>query len=165
MKDNLENKNTVKLSKKKIKTIILAIFIIAIVLVATYFGYGYYLAKKKVTSATEYKRDIYNSMLCEFNCPLKDQLINNKTQNAPDAECVKNCSAEFRTKNYSLSTTNKIDKDLLLKDGLLNDLSKIAKDCQTNAVNKTSMKFDMKYLSSCAVQQLEPLKQKYPYLN
>ncbi|MEK6890940.1 MAG: hypothetical protein AABX03_02280 [Nanoarchaeota archaeon] len=165
MKENnkvVTKKDSFKINKKIVKIFVIVMAAVIIVALAAYFGYGYYLGTKKSQEIVTYKEDIYNSVLCEFNCPLTQQQFNNKTQLLPGVECVKNCSAEFREKNYSLSVS---DKEFLLKDGFLDELSLIVKNCQNQSMDASAKNLNISQFSSCARTNLEPLKEKYPYLN
>ncbi|HLD98538.1 MAG TPA: hypothetical protein VI815_04385 [Candidatus Nanoarchaeia archaeon] len=165
MKENNKKvpvKDALKINKKIVKILVIVIAAIIIIALVAYFGYGYYLGTKKSQEIITYKQDVYNSILCEFNCPLTEQEFNGKKQLLPEVECVKTCSEEFRGKNYSLSTA---DREFLIKDGFLTQLSTIVTSCQNQSVDVVTKNLNISKFSSCARTNLEPLKEKYPYLD
>lgn len=150
-----------RLNKKTLKIAFISLFSILLIGLILYFGIGYYIANQKINLANQYKIDVYNSMLCEFNCPLSDQEYQGEMMKLPELECVKTCSEEFRLKNYTITAN---DKEIILKDGLLDKISTIVNDCKTKGLNQESLKLDVEVFSNCSREMLIPLKDQYTYL-
>ena len=149
--------NAIKLKDKKI---IIAVVLILIISIVIYYEYKYLPEQNKKIKILEYKKEFYNSILCEYNCPLKLQEYKNKTQLLPEAVCVKSCTKDFKKNNNSTAFSS-ID---LNQDNLIIDINKLVQDCKKQSLNSTTLSIDNSVLFSCSVKSLKTLRQKYDYL-
>jgi hypothetical protein len=143
-----------------------AIFVIAvIIIIILVFGLGYYLKdyldkQKRINEITLYKKEFYDGVLCQYSCPIESQVVNNKTQELPTLDCVKNCTNDFRTKYAK----NDFSEKELTKDNLLKEITSITDDCKTNNYDATKFVLNNTAYFSCAKEKLLELKEKYKYL-
>ncbi len=145
--------------KKQYKTIIF-IAIIVIVFIGGYFLKDYIDKQTRLKDVNQYKKGFYDGLVCQYSCPMSLQNVSNKTQMLPDVDCVKSCSAAFKSKFASFS----VKKEELGKDNLLTDIDNVVKECKKNTINTTSMSFNNTRYFNCAVKSLNDLKMNYSYL-
>tara|TARA_Y100000034_G_scaffold102532_1_gene127445 strand:- start:1161 stop:1673 length:513 start_codon:yes stop_codon:yes gene_type:complete len=107
-----------------------------------------------------YKKALYDSISCQYSCPLLFQEFQNKSQYLPSRTCVQNCIADFEA--LGLDSTRYTDSDLL-NDALVIDLEQAITDCRAKSfINSTET--DSQAFFQCSVQELEEIKSDYPYL-
>ena len=148
-------------NKTNVYKIIFGILLILLIAVSVYSYSQKYLPKqKKETQIKEYKIELYKSILCEYSCPLSDQLYNNKTQLLPTLDCVKTCTLDFKTKWSNFNVT----KEELITDSLLPNIGLAIKDCKTSSFDETKMNVNNSLFFSCSIASLERLKQNYSYI-
>lgn len=146
----------------KLGTAIIVTAIIVFIIAA--FAFKYYPEMKKEHEVEAYKKAAYNTIICQYNCPLSTQFVPqlNRTEVIPDEICVQNCSVALMNVNAS-----NIKSEDLVNDNLALDIQNTLKNCKAesqvyntsvgNAVN-TALFF------SCARRDLEALKNDYTYL-
>lgn len=143
-------------------TIALIVIIVAVLaFAAAYYIFSYMPKQQKAMEVREYKKILYTSMLCQYNCPLENQTLKNKTVLLPSKLCIDECTSEFIAKNY---TADSITQKDVSDDKLLPDISAIMNDCKSSAtVNFTKVNTVQAF--SCVRDKLEGLKSNYTYLN
>ena len=146
------------MSKIKInKNVLYAIIITVIVTFAiAYIIFSYYPEMQKTKTINSYKKSMYDSVLCQYKCPVDVQITSNKTQYYPNPECVKNCTTAFTALEKAPKS---FTDDDLANDNLINDMGKAVNDCgkELNASLESKM--------NCAVTNFIALKPNYKYLN
>jgi hypothetical protein len=153
---------------KNFKTImIIAVIVILIILALLYYLVYFPYQQKKLSEKiraegiTDYKKDFYYGILCEYNCPLKPQEFENKTQIMPELDCIKNCTINFRTKYANNNFTNKE----LTGDDILKDIKSSVDDCKKQSFNTDTFVLNNTEYFSCSGEKLFLLKEKYDYLD
>ena len=109
----------------------------------------------------EYKKLGYESLLCQYNCPLELQTLNNKTQLLPNSACVEACSQKLKQANVSSDIFSAND---LKNDNLFSDITNAVNICKTESVNKTSLTMDNRVYFNCVSEKLKSLAVTYPYV-
>jgi hypothetical protein len=119
---------------------------------------------KRNSDLLSYKKSLYETVFCQYNCPLKFQLYQNKTQLLPDLECVKNCTIDFK-KKYSPTNLNKLNftKQELGNDNFFNDIELLVENCKKQSTNPSSIINNSEFFS-CSIKGLELVKERYNYL-
>lgn len=151
----------------KNKTIPVVIIIIVVALIIAYVYYSINQEKEQnLKEVVDYKVKLFEGVVCEYQCPLKLQQYENRTQLLPDLKCVKACTQEFRIKYPNANYT----KEQLSTDNFFNDFEKIITDCQSQsriyADYEKSSQFTMNNSAffECAGEKLPELRFRYPYL-
>lgn len=158
----MENKQDIKISKRSLKIWITSIVIVIILAVILTLLFVKYLPEQaKQQEVTAYKKALFSSVACQYNCPLTMQDYQNKTQLLPDQTCVKSCTDNFRS--MANATIDQKDAE---KDNLLKDMQQVITDCKNLAVIATTpATVNTTQFFSCVSKDLAPLKSKYNYLN
>ena len=150
--------DSIKFSKK-------VLVISAIVLVLLILGSIYYFkilpAQKKQSEIKEYKKALYDSILCQYNCPMQNYTIQNQTQTIQNHECVVQCINGLKGKGY---IKNQYSNNEINDDSLAEDIQAIVANCRQNSVDSKTNLPDSQLTTDCAISGLENLKEKYPYL-
>ncbi len=149
---------------KKDYNVLYAVIITAIAVFAiSYLIFNYIPNHKQATEIHSYKKALYDSVLCQYQCPLIEQNYNNKTVNAPNASCVQECSTTF--KNKQLEGQSFSDKDLL-DDNLIKDIQSVIGNCKNESIiqNGNLPSVDSNKPFPCSITRLNSLKDKSPYL-
>lgn len=154
-----EDKSTIKIS---IKSIVLVIVLIIIAAGLAYYFLKYAPEQKKKNDINSYKKSLYESILCQYQCPMKNYTFQNQTQELQDRDCVVNCINELKNKGYLKDqfSNNEINQDSLAKD-----IEQVVEDCRQNSVNNSTGLLDSQKITNCAISSLQALKQNYSYLN
>ena len=146
----------------KKKTLIIIVIAVILILGIGYFAYYKYIpAYKKNAEIQAYKKSLYESVVCEYSCPLSEQVYKNKTQMLPNNECIKSCTEEFKA-NYG--STSPTDKEKAL-DGFFDDLSLVISACKKLSTGENSTEIDNARFFECTSTQLGNMDEKYRYLN
>ena len=151
------------MKKKYSKVIVWIIVIAAIIALGAYFYKNNQIKQDHLNEINSYKKGFYNSIYCEFNCPLTLQIVNNKTNRSdmvPDKECLKNCTEGF-IQNVSYKTIPQIE---LQNDHFLNDTDLLVNNCRRTSVNLDSNLLNSTKFFSCVEKNLYLIKAKYRYL-
>lgn len=119
---------------------------------------------KRNSDLLDYKKSLYGTVFCQYSCPLKFQLYQNKTQLIPDLDCVKNCTADFK-KKYNSAVLNKLNftKQELANDNFFNDLELLIENCKKQSTDPASLINNSQFFG-CSVKGLELVQEKYNYL-
>jgi hypothetical protein len=135
-------------------------FVVLILLIAGFWYFGSYQPKMaKADKVEAYKKQVYESILCQYKCPIVNTTVNNETRPTPDVACIKECVNVAKATNI---TGEDISNAELKSDNLASDILLIIDSCtQTNTVSKMT---NYTGLYDCAGPQLEGLKQNYSYL-
>ncbi len=144
--------------KKHTINIFLAVIITLIITSAFFIYYPKYKESKEIK---EYKKALYESVLCQYNCPLVEQTLQNKTQMLPEQTCVQACTEKFRQMNIDGAKFSEKD---LQNDNLIKDIEAGVGGCRTKAANLTTLKIDNPAFFNCTIDFLESLNQNYNYL-
>ena len=149
-----------------IKTLVIIIVGIVIVIAIIIFFLNKPKAYKNEVSLNEinqYKRAVYLSFECQFNCPVVNLTFNNETRLLPIESCIKSCTKDIKEKkasglNYS--------ENELLNDDLFKDIDLLLSKCKNENkynVNNSSLLNYSNYFP-CVVKELSILPEKYSYL-
>lgn len=161
---------TIQITKKNLFIIIFVIFIIVIIL---FYFLNYIPNKNKKDQINLYKKAVYESISCQYNCPINDTKIANKTQRLPDFLCLQRCIMNIREKNLSL---NQLSQEDLLNDDFAKDITDTIDSCKeiyaksqiTNGSLSNSTleipQVDADKLFECVRKGLINIKNKYSYL-
>jgi hypothetical protein len=145
----------------------LAFVIILVVVIAI----GVYVYESNKTNQVKrnldllsYKKGLFQTVFCQYGCPLKFQLYQNKTQLIPDLDCVKNCTTEFK-KEYSSAALNKLNftKQELANDNFFNDIELLVENCKKQSTDSASLINNSQFFS-CSIKGLELVRERYNYL-
>lgn len=144
------------------RNVFIAIIITAIITaVICWLVFSYIPDYQKNIKIQSYKRSVFNSVLCEYKCPLTNQTYVNKTILLPDQECVKNCTVNVKDDQEKLNDFSNND---LKKDGLTEELMVVVNNCKKTSSDPKTKILDNKIFFDCVIKALEGLKEKYPYL-
>ncbi len=156
-------------SNYKLFTIILVVIILTFAISAYIFKYM--PEQKKKAEIQSYKKAMFDSVACQYSCPLESQQIPvndsktgkivNKTQLLPGLECVKNCTAAYKQQFEAGSSIT--DKELL-EDNFLKDIQTVIVDCRKASLNTTTLTTDNVFFFSCTTTNIQNLKTNYTYL-
>ncbi len=156
----MENKKEIKFSK----SVLYAIVITAIVVLAvSSFIFYFYHKIQHESQLNMYKKEMYNSILCQYSCPLTEQVIKNKTQLAPETSCVQTCTESFKV--LQQKSTGLTNNDVM-NDNLILDMQNIVKACQDSSIYEAGNlpQVNNTLFFSCVSVDMSTLKEKYPYL-
>lgn len=152
--------------EKNRKNIMLLWLAVAVVLTAVicYILFVYVPQHNEKTEINNYKKAIFDSMICQHRCPLTDQLLNNKTQLLPDTACVSNCTAIAKEKmNNSDFTQKDLEGDSLFIE-MQNSINLCKKQSSsTNPIDNSTTVNNAAYFA-CVPVKLELLKNNFSYL-
>lgn len=146
----------IKISIKLVS--IISVIVIIILLIGAYFIFFY--GKHTKNEVERYKSAVYDSLVCQFSCPIQTVHIDNRTQALPETNCIKTCSSALTKENFKNDTYT---KEELLNDNLFVDIDQLIVQCKSASTNSTR-DLDYKAYFDCNYQKLQELKQKYPYL-
>lgn len=150
------------MASKTLKAVIVAVVITAVVtFIISYTIFKYIPESKENLKVNEYKKEMYQSTLCQYSCHLTLQQVQNQTQYLPEPTCVQDC-----TKNFKALQTNgdAISNAQLTNDKLIEDMSNAITACKTNAVDINTKILNSTLFFSCSIEKLGSLKDKYNYL-
>ena len=152
----------VQIKIKKDYFIISLILILLIIFASVYFFY-YKPKQEHEQSLVAYKKGIYDSVLCQYSCPLVEQEFQKTNQSLPSSECVQECTNTLKALN--ISGTQFSDAELL-KDSLFADLDLAIRNCQEN--NKEIVEnitiVNNSGFFECVKPEISSLKENYEYL-
>ena len=158
MQKNTKN-DSVKISKKSIYS---AVIVILLLVFIGFFAFRYYPNMIKEKKINEYKKALYEGAICQYDCPLVEQVFQNKTQLLPEVTCIKTCLGDFVARNLTLKDFTNQD---LQKDDFMKDVEKSVTNCKTKVVDITIEAERNREFFGCISLGLKTLKSKYNYLN
>ncbi|MBI2632036.1 hypothetical protein HYW75_03465 [Candidatus Pacearchaeota archaeon] len=166
-----EKKESIQISKK---TLLYGLLILIIAAFFLFYSLKYLPEKNKVSDINLYKKALYDSILCQFSCPLLPSKSQNTTVFLPDQICQKICIAELKAMN--LNTTKYSQQDLI-SDNLASDINNIILDCKNlysikqpivngTSSNNTSQTIPINTTAyfPCVKLGLIGLQDNYPYI-
>src|SRR3989344_8252860 len=111
-----------------------------------------------------YKKALYESVLCQYSCPLIEQEFNNITQYLPLKPCVESCINQFRA--LGLNDT-KFSDETLINDNLVKDIEITIRNCKLSSSEEinNSQRINNEIFFKCSVDGLNSIKSNYTYLN
>jgi len=145
--------------KRQTLYIIIAVIITAVVTSAFFIYYPKYQGNNEIN---QYKKALYDSVLCQYSCPLVDQVVQNTTQKLPEQACVQACTEKLRTINID---GNKFSNSDLQNDNFVKDVESGITNCRTESLNTTTLKVENERFFSCSINFLQSVKDNYSYLN
>jgi hypothetical protein len=150
--------DSIRLTKRKFILLIVVVIIIAALLV--YF-LEFYPKQQKEKGIEQYKKALYESVVCQYSCPLENLTIMNQTQLLPGTKCVAACIQQLKDKGYtkSLYTDGEMTQDFLIKD-----IEAVVVACRAQGTNNETGVQDNEKIMSCSVSGMNALKQNYAYL-
>lgn len=162
--DNL-GKEGIKINKTTVYAVIIAVLITAVVF---YIALKYIPDQKHNATVSEYKKALFDSVQCQYACPLSAQNVNNQTQMLPDNACVQSCTTTLQSK---LATGDIISNKEITSDNLVTDIQGVINNCKTQSTtsntNSTILAptIDTAKFFACVKDALTTIKAKYSYLN
>ncbi len=164
---NEKQSETVRISKK---AFIGGIIVFILVVAGLWSGLSYYPKQQKQHNIQVYKKALFESINCQFHCPLQLVTINGTTQNLPEPQCSQQCIKTLHDKNLSSSTFTTAE---ILDDGLPAKLDKAMQDCQkihtlkiqSNATSPLQPTVNVTGFFLCVQTNLDVLKGQYAYLH
>ncbi|MDO8460613.1 MAG: hypothetical protein Q7S74_05865 [Nanoarchaeota archaeon] len=135
--------------------------IIILILIGGYF-YWYAPMEKKKKDMLDYKKAVYESVVCQYSCPAVDVKFQNQTQLLPDPNCIKICTDRLKTTKLNMSA---FTTDDLLKDNLFFDLDTVIRQCKTDNMDNSTGGIDNTAFFKCSANNVSMIKDKYDYLN
>lgn len=109
-----------------------------------------------------YKRALFESLDCQYNCKPENVTMNNETRFLPDPTCVKACTDALKAKHLPAST--EFNQTELIQDNLFKDIEAAHANCTTSNTNQSSgERFEVTFFT-CMSDKLRQLKTQYPYL-
>ena len=148
-----------KLDRRYLITIILVVA----VLILSFLIYNKYNDNDS-SEINNYKKALYESVLCQYSYPLIEQEFNNITQYLPLKPCVESCINEFRA--LGLNDT-KFSDDALINDNLVKDIEITIRNCKLSSSEEinNSQRINNEIFFKCSVEGLNSIKANYTYLN
>ncbi len=142
----------------------LLIALILIILIAVF------IVKSQNTSGADpvevqaYKTALFESIYCQYNCPLEYITFNNQTQILPSQQCVQSCISKINEKGYE--KTKYSDSDLLREDNMVLEVTSSIEFCGDQyPVDYTSELLNNTLFVDCVKSSLNDIKSNYTYLN
>ncbi len=164
-KKHEEKRQENKIKQFKIsKTVLYIIAAVIITFLVTSAAFTYIPKYQKSSELNSYKKQLYDSLLCQYSCPLIDQTYDNKTQLLPDQVCVQTCTASLKAEQ---AKGIKFTNEDLINDNLITDVEGIVKKCRTLTTtlkNTTIATIDNEKFFTCVKTDLESVKETYAYL-
>ena len=157
----MSNKNQsekIVLSKKSVSIILSVIVTIIVLILLTT---SYLPNQKQADLVVEYKKALYESVLCQYSCPIIEGEFNNETTRIPDMACIQDCVNEFRAKGIDANTISNRD---LETDNFVLDSTTIIEDCRTLNLGVGANSTNSEFFFICAKDSLQKLNQTYLYL-
>jgi hypothetical protein len=140
---------------------ITAIVCIIITFSISYIFFAYLPQTQRQEKVEQYKKAMFDSGICQYRCPFKDQIIANKTQFLPEQKCIQSCIDNSHVKDFN---TKDFSENELSADSLFNDVQTVVLSCKQKSSMKNSTLIDNSKFSECSAQALENLKNSYSYL-
>ncbi len=156
----VEKIKTVKISK----TIVYIGIAVIITFLLTSVYYNYYPKLQKSSQLNNYKKDLFDSLLCQYSCPLENQVYQNKSQILPSQSCVQNCTIKLKDEQ---AKGDKFSNTDIANDNLVKDIQDAVNSCRTSSItvsNETSGTIDNQKFFDCVKIALEGIQVKYAYL-
>lgn len=144
------------------KTIFVLIFIILIVL--GFIGYSSYAQTQETNEhLEEYKRTVYDSLVCQYSCDLIEGESNGQQTMVPDTTCIQGCLAQVREKGF---TGEEFSDAEILSDDLFLDIDTVIQDCKSEhfVADDVNTIPDFSAFHSCVIDGFASLKEDYSYL-
>lgn len=157
--DNLQKRKT--FDGKTLSAIILTAIVVFLL---TFLILNYIPDNKRQSELNSYKKDMFDSFACQYQCPLKEQLFQNKTQLLPDVSCTQQCTTALKNKQ---NESDKFSNNDLKNDNLFLDVEKLVSECRTSSVNNSTMipSINNTLFFDCVKGKIEPLRSQYKYLS
>ena len=151
--------NEIRISKSKLYFTFFLILILAVVLVYFYVYQPNQVRKEEIE---EYKKSVYESIFCQYSCPIVEVDVLNQTNLLPDVSCTKVCTENLKAKNISLTHFSEED---VLDDNLFIDIDAVIRNCKQNNYNSETEELNYTSFFSCSAKEIESLKESYSYLS
>lgn len=149
--------NEIKISRKAVYVGVAVL--IMIVIGSVYWFYN--MENEKETEINNYKLNIYNSLICQFSCPIEETRFQNETKLLPDTACLERCTERLKMSNLRNDTYS---KEELLSDNLFVELDGSILECKgLNRDAAGSINYSSYY--NCNLEKLYAMKERYDYLN
>ncbi len=155
----MEGEEHIKISKKNLYFI----FVIVLCLLILVYYFLFFAPANKEREETEgYRKSLYDSVLCQYSCPLEEQTVGNSTGILPDKTCVREC-VENTEKTRSVDL-NQFNVRELIGDEFIQEIEDIAVRCRTDTLDENG-EIDNEGFFNCVRAGLEGMKENYTYLN
>lgn len=158
----MAKEKVVEIEKSKInKNAIIGVVIVVILIAAAYQFYNKEIVEKEKRNADilNYKKAFYESVVCQYSCPLKMQNVSNTKQLLPEVGCVKVCTENFqkiKNQNYT--------KEELYNDNLAVDMASVIQTCGRQSINNQTSARNNTLFFECSSRDLKALSEKYSYI-
>lgn len=140
-------------------TLIIIVVAVIIAILLSYFIFKYLPEQSKNKEIQEYKKALFDSILCQYSCQLSLQEFQNKTQMLPEASCVQNCTQALRDNQ---AQGEKFSNQEISSDNLILDIQNIVDNCRTE--NSQNISLNVQTFFPCVSGKLGSLKSTYTYL-
>lgn len=155
--------------KQKIKNI-WPIIVVVVLIAGSVLAYGLYRHRDSLgfssnpdtadqATVQNYKKALFTSALCQYNCPLVDMDVNGTKQLLPEYACMKTCITDSHVREFNQSQFSIND---LKTDSLLDEVQAAIMACRKLALSNESI--NAQVFTSCSSAALAQIKVKYPYL-
>jgi len=158
----MDDKEHIKIKVNK-KVVYLIVFTTIIVFLLSFLIFKYFPEQKRTSDINSYKKQIFDSISCQYGCPLTEQKLQNKTQLLPDQSCVQKCTIDLKSnKNES----DKFSDQDLKNDDLFLDVENLVTSCKNSSIDQSLIlpSINNTLFFNCVTQDLNNFKIKYPYL-
>ena len=152
-------KDTIKFSKR---TFMLSVLIILILIGLALYFLIYYPEQQKQSEINLYKKALFDSILCQYECPPENITALNQTQLLPNRNCVVECINQLKEKGYE---KNQYSNEELTQDNFAVDIETIIINCRKNNIFNDTQTPDAEKITLCAIEGLRTLRQTYNYLS
>ncbi len=143
----------IKISKK-------AIYILIIVILILTSGALFFINGNKSAGVEEYKKEIYESVSCQYNCPVKEYDLAERKEYLLDDSCVKECIAELKAKGF---VKDQFSAEELTTDDFAFEIDEILQGCRQEFVDEENLPDNLGFYG-CVKEKLASMKEKYSYL-
>jgi hypothetical protein len=116
-----------------------------------------------LTRAQTYKRAIYNSLTCQYSCPIVEVNLSGKAEQLPDGKCINGCLSKIKETGFNKTSFTEQE---LLDDSFVYNVTDVIETCKQKfmAVDNESILPDSKGFYDCGLKGLNSLKKDYSYL-
>lgn len=149
----------IKITKKSLYLFGFALFVVIIILAYVYYRPNQ--VQSPESNVNEYKKDLYESIVCQYSCPLFEAEIQNATNFLPNATCIADCINNLKSKKR---LKGEFPREELLKDSLFSEIDLAIQNCKNESAGNLSNVIDNGKFFECSSERLRLLKNEYEYL-
>ena len=137
--------------------------LLAIVILGIYFM-NPWAEENNLTGVQTYKKAIYESLACQYSCPVAAVNLSGKAEEMPDGKCIRGCLNKIKETGFNKTSFTEQE---LLDDDFVYNITNVIETCRQEfmAVNNESVLPDSGGFYDCGFKGLNSLKKDYVYLN